>query len=140
MDITYFTTGKSLSEALIFPSTNPQYELQVQYMKIPSSEHGQNMLCAKIVFYLQNNFCTQLVLPMFSKKKSFWQRFTLRLELMIYVKKSCLHIYISSIKITHMFLNSQYDMKWSMDWEQSTFIIWPKLKTLRLSLTWILAL
>ena len=36
-------TGKSLSEAHIFASTNPQYddrlfiELQVQYMKIPSS-------------------------------------------------------------------------------------------------------
>ena len=36
-------TGKSLSEALIFAPTNPQYddrlfiELQVQYMKIPSS-------------------------------------------------------------------------------------------------------
>ena len=39
-------TGKSLSEALIFASTNPQYddrlfiELQVQYMRIASSEHG----------------------------------------------------------------------------------------------------
>ena len=39
-----FSTGKSLSEALIFASTNPQYEdrffikLQVQYMKILSSE------------------------------------------------------------------------------------------------------
>ena len=38
-------TGKSLSEALIFASTIPQYddrlfiELRVQYMKIPSSEH-----------------------------------------------------------------------------------------------------
>ena len=45
------STGKSLSEALIFASTNPQYddrlfiELQVQYMKISSSEHGENMLC-----------------------------------------------------------------------------------------------
>ena len=35
-------TGKSLSEALIFASTNPQYdnrlfiEIQVQYTKIPS--------------------------------------------------------------------------------------------------------
>ena len=43
-------TGKSLSEALIIASTNPQYddilfiELQVQYMKILSSEHGENML------------------------------------------------------------------------------------------------
>ena len=40
-------TGKSLSEALIFASTNPQYdgklsiELQVQYMKIPSSDLGR---------------------------------------------------------------------------------------------------
>ena len=44
-----FVTGKSLSEALIFASTNPHYddrlfiELQVQYMKIASSEHGENM-------------------------------------------------------------------------------------------------
>ena len=62
-------TGKSLSEALIFASTNPQYdgrlfiELQVQYMKIPSSEHGENMLCREIVFDIQNNFCTQHVSP-----------------------------------------------------------------------------
>ena len=41
-------TGKSLSEVLIFASTKPQYddrlfiELQVQYMKIPSSNLGRN--------------------------------------------------------------------------------------------------
>ena len=61
-------TGKFLSEALIFASTNPQYddrlfiELQVQYMKSPSSEHGENMLCTEIVFDIQNNFYTQHVL------------------------------------------------------------------------------
>ena len=59
-------TGKSLSEALIFASTNPQYddrlfiELQVQYMEIPSSNLGR--IC-----------CVQ---KLFCKKKSFWQRFT----------------------------------------------------------------
>ena len=43
-------TGKSLSEALIFVSTNPQYDnrlfigLQIQYMKFPSSERDENML------------------------------------------------------------------------------------------------
>ena len=64
-------TGKSLSEALFLLSTNPQcdnrlfIELQVQYMKIPSSEHGENMLCTGIVFDIQNNFCTQHVLPRF---------------------------------------------------------------------------
>ena len=64
-------TGKYLSEAFIFASTNPQYddrlfiELQVQYREIPS------MLCTDIVSDIQNNFCTQHVLPMFCKKKSF---------------------------------------------------------------------
>ena len=53
-------TGKSLSDALIFASTNPQYddilfiELQVQYEKIPSSEHGENMLCTENDFGIQN--------------------------------------------------------------------------------------
>ena len=68
---------KSLAEVLTFASTNPQYddrlfiELQIQYMKSPSSEHEENMLCTKIVFDIQNNLCTQHVLPMFFKKKSF---------------------------------------------------------------------
>ena len=64
-------TGKSLSEALIFASTNPQYdnrlfiELQVQYMKIPSSEHGENMLCTKIVLNVRNKLCELDFLPRF---------------------------------------------------------------------------
>ena len=51
-------TGKSFSEALILVSTNPKYdkrffiELRVQYMKVPSSEHVENMLCTQIVFVL----------------------------------------------------------------------------------------
>ena len=50
--VSFFVTGKSLSEALIFASTNPQYDkklfvdLPVQYMKTTCSEHGENMLCA----------------------------------------------------------------------------------------------
>ena len=53
-------TGKSFSEALVLASTNPQYhkrlsiELRVQYMKIPSSEHVKNMLCAQNCFECQN--------------------------------------------------------------------------------------
>ena len=63
-------TGKSLSEALIFASNNPQYDnrlfidLRVQYMKISSSEHGENM-CTENFSDIQNNFCTQHVLPIF---------------------------------------------------------------------------
>ena len=46
-------TGKSFSEALILASNNPQYdnrlfvELQVQYMKIPSSEHVVYINCSE---------------------------------------------------------------------------------------------
>ena len=40
-------TGKSLSEALLF------------------AEHGENMLCTKIVLNVRNNFCTHHVLPRF---------------------------------------------------------------------------
>ena len=55
-------TGKYLSEALILVSTNQQYddrlfiELQVQYMKIPNSEHGENI----------RRTCCVHILPMFS--------------------------------------------------------------------------
>ena len=48
-------TGKSVSEALILESVNPQYEdrlfieLRVQYKTIASSEHVKNVLCTKIV-------------------------------------------------------------------------------------------
>ena len=34
------------------------------------------MLCTEIVSDVQNNFSTEHVLPMFWKKKSFWQRLT----------------------------------------------------------------
>ena len=66
-------TGKSLSEATIWR--------QIVHW-ITSSIHENSKLkpwenmCTKIVYDIKNNFCTQLVLPMFCKKKSFWQRFT----------------------------------------------------------------
>ena len=55
-------TGKSLSEALIFASTNPQYdnslfiELQVQYMKIPSSNLGRTCCVQKLLLTLRTIF------------------------------------------------------------------------------------
>ena len=63
-------TGKSFSEALILPSTNPQFdkrlfiELQVQYMKIPRSEHVVFTNCFCFSFNIQNNLCTQHVLSL----------------------------------------------------------------------------
>ncbi len=59
-----------MSEALIFASTNPQYdkrlfiELQVQYMKIPSSEHVVYLhkLFRRSKQKQENNLCTKHVL------------------------------------------------------------------------------
>ena len=65
-----------MSEALIFASTNPQYddifnELQVQYIKVASSEHAKNMLwtcCVHKLFWMSetisvhNMFFTDLSL------------------------------------------------------------------------------
>ena len=54
LSVTDFLTGKSFSVVLILASTNPQYykrlsiDLLLQYMKIPSSEHGDNMSRIKI--------------------------------------------------------------------------------------------
>ena len=75
-------TDKYLSEALIFASTNPQYDDRFVHWIIGSIHEnsklkpGENMLYTEIVSDIHNNFCTQHVLPMFCKKKSFWQRFT----------------------------------------------------------------
>ena len=59
-------TGKSLSEALIFASTNPQYddilfiELQVQYKKNTSAEHVVYTNCFFVLtfrtIYVHNMF------------------------------------------------------------------------------------
>ena len=76
------STGKSFSEVLILASTNPQYdkrlsiELPVQYMKIPSSEHCQNMLCTQIVLNVKTKTCVVILWVSWCKNKSFWHRFT----------------------------------------------------------------
>ena len=52
----FFDTGKSLSEALFLPLTNPQYdnrlfiELKIQYMKTTSSEHVVYTNCFLFLF------------------------------------------------------------------------------------------
>ena len=79
------STGKSFSEVLIIASTNPQHgkrlsiELPVQYMKIPSSEHCQKMLCTQIVLNVKTKTkkkqfiyttCSELVVFMYWTGKS----------------------------------------------------------------------
>ena len=77
----YFITGRSLSEAIIFASTNPQYddrlfiELPVECIKIPSSEQVEYINCpgckkkhfvCKACSWHVLSFefsCTELVIP-----------------------------------------------------------------------------
>ena len=50
-----------------------KFTVNILLIFVASSE---NEKFTEIVSYIQNNFCTQHGLPMFCKKKSFWQRFT----------------------------------------------------------------
>ena len=69
------STGKSLLEALILASTNPQYEkrlfidLQVQYMKITSSEHVVYINCSEYQNKNKKQFmyttCSEFVIFMY---------------------------------------------------------------------------
>ena len=68
-------TGKSLSEALIFASTNSQYdnrlfiELQVQYMKIPSSNLGRTCCVQKLFLTFRTIFVHNMFSPWSAKRR-----------------------------------------------------------------------
>ena len=69
------STGKSLSEALIFASTNPRYddrlfiELQVQYIKIPSSNPGRTC-CVQKLFLTFRTIFVHMFSPCSAKRRA----------------------------------------------------------------------
>ena len=69
-------TGKSLSEALIFASTNPQYdyrlfiELQVQDMKIPSSNLVRTCCVQKLFLTFRTIFVQKMFSPCSAKRRA----------------------------------------------------------------------
>ena len=71
-----FCTGKSLSENLISASTNPQYddrlfiELQVQYMKIPSSNLGRTCCVQKLFLTFRTIFVHNMFFPCSAKRRA----------------------------------------------------------------------
>ena len=71
-----WVTGKSLSEALIFALTNPQYddrlfiELQVQYMKIPSSNLGTSCCVQKLFPAFRTIFVCNMFSPCSAKRRA----------------------------------------------------------------------
>ena len=74
---TCFDTGKSLSEALIFASTNPQFtsgrlfiELQVQYMKIPISNLGRACCVQKLFLTFRTIFVHNMFSPCSAKRRA----------------------------------------------------------------------
>ena len=66
----------ALSEALIFASTNPQYdnrlfiELQVQYMKIPSSNLGRTCCVQKLFLTFRTIFVHNMFSPCSAKRRN----------------------------------------------------------------------
>jgi hypothetical protein len=69
-------TGKSLSEALIIASTNPQYEnrlfneLKVQYMKIPSSTLGRTCCVQKLFLTFRTIFVHNMFSPCSANRRA----------------------------------------------------------------------
>jgi hypothetical protein len=69
-------TGKSLSEAFTFASNNPQYddrlfiELQVQYMKIPSSNLGRTCCVQKLFQTFRTIFVHNMFSPCSAKRRA----------------------------------------------------------------------
>ena len=69
-------TGKSLSEAFIFALTNPQYDdrlfiwLQVQHMKIPSSNLGIACCAQKLFLTFRTIFVHNMFSPCSSKRRA----------------------------------------------------------------------
>ena len=95
------SSGKSLSEALISASTNPQHddrlliELQVHYMNFPCSNLGKTCCVQKFFLTFRTIFVHNMFSPC-SKKKSFWQRFTC----------NAFHFFVHSVlKSSFVFLN-----------------------------------
>ena len=70
-----FLTGKSLSEALFLHQLTHTMTTECSLNYKFNTWKFQARSCTEIVSDIQNNVCTQHVLPMFCKKKSFWQRF-----------------------------------------------------------------
>ena len=68
--------GKSMSEALIFASTNTEYdnrlfiELQVQYMKISSSNLGTTFCVQKLFLTFRTIFVHNMFSPCSAKRRA----------------------------------------------------------------------
>ena len=69
-------TSKSLSKALIIASTNPQYddrlfiELQVKYMKIPSSNLERTCCVQKLFLTFRTIFVHNMLSPCSAKRRA----------------------------------------------------------------------
>ena len=71
----WLITGKSLSETLVFASTNPQYddrlfiELQAQYIKIPNSNLQRTCCVPKLFLTFRTFFAHNMFSPCSAKKR-----------------------------------------------------------------------
>ena len=87
------------------------------------------MLCTEIVSEIQNNFCTQHVLPMFCKKRSFWQKFTCKQANWIreFWKVECDNFYLISepdftwCYMKNLCLRQVFVIFFLLDWLSSVF-------------------
>ena len=84
-------TGKSLSEALIFALTSPQYddrlfiELQAQYMKVLRSNLGRTCCVQKLFLTFRTIFVHNMFSPCFAKRRTSVKHLPVQTKLLQYI-------------------------------------------------------
>ena len=116
----YESTGKSLSEALIFASTNPEYddrlfiELQVQYMKIPSSNLWRTCWLQKLFLTFRTIFVHKMFSPCSTKRRAYDKDLPVQPLFSLHMHKIPLSILVLCIK--------QLDINWWFTSNQNLYI------------------
>ena len=97
-----------MSEALIFASTNPQYdnrlfiELQVQYMKIPSSNLGRTCCVQKLFLTFRTIFVHNMFSPCSAKRRASDK--DLPVDMMARIREKAISIFLGNLNSGRSYL------------------------------------
>ena len=136
----------NLSQKLLFlhqlthnMTTDCSLNYKFNTWKFQAQNLGRTMLCTENDFDIQNNLCTQHVLPMFCKNRSFWQRFNCTyvsfLAGLIWAEMKCsLHVTQSNEAINKFKLDQQIRQQMQRTYCPHLYTVRGKLKLDELSL------
>ena len=117
------STGKSLSETLIFASTNPQYddwlfiELQVQYMKILISNLERKFCGQKLFLTFRSIFVHNMFSPCSAKRRASDKDLPVMTRLFLWF----VHPQFTRFYLCNLWLSAVYDSTYTLHFPRSCF-------------------